>query len=53
MILLKIIGYIGLVLWLFVAFIDLSLGCPPPPFAHRCLMKKAGVLPPYNYSNYK
>jgi len=35
------------VLFLFVSLVDLSLGCPPPPFAHKCLMKQAGVLPPY------
>ena len=46
-----VLGVLGMVLifalWLFAAAIDISLGCPPPPFAHRCLMKQAGVLPPY------
>lgn len=35
------------VLWLLSSLISLASGCPPPPFAHRCLMKQAGVLPPY------
>ena len=34
-------------LWLLSAFVSIASGCPPPPFAHRCLMKQAGVLPPY------
>lgn len=38
----------GFILFIFTAIVDLALGCPPPPFAHRCLMKQAGVLPPYN-----
>src|SRR3989344_5554776 len=46
-----VLGVLGVILifalWLFAAVIDISLGCPPPPFAHRCLMKQAGVLPPY------
>lgn len=43
---------VTIIIWfLIVSFIDLSLGCPPPPFAHRCLMKQAGVLPPFNNLN--
>src|SRR3990167_288058 len=34
-------------LWLLSSLASLASGCPPPPFAHRCLMKQAGVLPPY------
>ena len=33
--------------WVLLAALDIASGCPPPPFAHRCLMKQAGVLPPY------
>lgn len=33
--------------WIILSVSALASGCPPPPFAHRCLMKQAGVLPPY------
>lgn len=33
--------------WILSSLVALSSGCPPPPFAHRCMMKQAGVLPPY------
>ena len=33
--------------WILSSLVALASGCPPPPFAHRCLMKQAGVLPPY------
>ena len=33
--------------WLVLAALDIASGCPPPPFAHRCLMKQSGALPPY------
>ena len=33
--------------WILLSFLALASGCPPPPFAHRCMMKQAGVLPPY------
>ncbi len=33
--------------WIIGSFVALASGCPPPPFSHRCLMKQAGVLPPY------
>lgn len=46
----KILSFFGGAFWvlivlsfLFTALIDLSVGCPPPPFAHRCLMEQAGV----------
>ena len=33
--------------WVIGSLVALASGCPPPPFAQRCLMKQAGVLPPY------
>jgi len=33
--------------WILASIVNISMGCPPPPFAHRCLMEQAGVLPPY------
>ena len=33
--------------WVLLAALDIASGYPPPPFAHRCLMKQASVLPPY------
>ena len=47
-----LLGVVFIALFLLTALLDLSVGCPPPPFAHRCLMKQAGVLPPYNQLDY-
>ena len=49
----KFLIWFFIIVWIIQGFFAIASGCPPMPFTHRCLMRQAGVIPPFinSYDN--